>query len=208
MNQEQQSSNLSTPPDSVTSQVQDQLAQLSDPSPTLTNRATPKPWLKALSNKCVVVPVAVALVIIVAALVSMGVGVLYIGFKPASDKVVVRSTACDDLVNEYVKALTSTDEAFNIGSTMGRLAEKVPDDKAIANDANCQFFKLYSDFMAGRTEQAMERAHNIQKLLNNGAFLDARLPVFGSINAMIDMIQMRIDFQNDPNNNSGAAAGA
>ena len=118
-------------------------------------------------------------------------GIVYFGFKSPEEKIVVRSTACDMLINRYLAA--SSEEDFDLIMKMHELAGEVPNNSHARNDANCQFIQMYSALMFGDLEEAMELARHLQTLINDGLPLDARLPVFGSIGDMISIIQIAID---------------
>ena len=123
--------------------------------------------------------------------------------KSPGEKADVHLSICNGLVDEYIEA--SGKEGFSVDEEMGRLAEQVPDVDDARYDVNCQFFRLYSAYIDGDSEHAMELAQSIRALVDNGSPLDIRLPIFGSIDDIINSIQTQIDRRNSLDS-SGASS--
>jgi len=144
---------------------------------------------KGLSPRAII---AIALVIVVVLFtVGFATGLLYFGVKSPNEKVVVRSTACDELVDEYVKEAAEGAAISRPSEVFANLVDKIPDNDAARNDPNCQFIRLYDAFLSANFDGALGHANNIKTLLDDGLPLDARLPLFGSIDGMIRLINIQ-----------------
>jgi len=159
---------------------------------------------KSHKSHKIIITAIILLVVIAAVVAGFAAGYLYAGVKSPEQKVTVQSAVCDDLVNEYIKASTGT--TFNMAVEMNNLSQKVPNNDAAKNDPNCLFIKLYAAyFFNNNYSGALAYAKEIKTLLDDGKSLDVRLPVFGSIDGMIDVIQKQVDVRNEvqPGGSSG-----
>lgn len=149
-------------------------------------------------RKKLIIGLSAAGLVVVAIVVLLFTGFIYIGFKSPEQKVVVRQTACDSLVEEWVKLRDEMGNELSQRAVFTGLAERVPDSDIAGNDANCQFINMMNTLLTGDPAQALEHARSIRSLLDKNLPLDARLPILdGGADGAIDFIQRRIEFLNN-----------
>ncbi|MCL1876745.1 hypothetical protein FWF74_01805 [Candidatus Saccharibacteria bacterium] len=153
------------------------------PQPPVAHAHVKKKKLDLVHYRKWIIPAAVVVIVdMVVVLVLMISNTMYFGLKSPSEKVVVRQTACDALVDEYVEAIgkDNTDEM----GVVRKFAKKVPQTSAAESDATCQYIKFIGAFYSSDGENALKHAEKIKSLVDEGLYIDNRLPVFSSVDMM------------------------
>jgi flagellar basal body-associated protein FliL len=134
------------------------------------------------SKKSLIVIVVAIVLLVAAAATLLATGVVYIGVKSPAQKVTVRETTCDDLIERYVKA--SAGETFNPSDEIKNLAANVP--ATSENDINCQYIKLYAAYENGDQKSAENLAKTVKSLTDQDLAVDGRLPVTAGVNVLLN----------------------
>jgi hypothetical protein len=140
-------------------------------------------------------------------------GRVYIGVKDPTENVSVSTATniCKSLVDEYAEASSTLGADFDQYGKIAEIYQKIPDNADAVNDPNCEFIKMYVSMNTGEQEQALEHAKKIKALQNEGASIDTRLPIFGSIDDTITMLEASVNddidnSESDNNNDLGPGA--
>jgi len=130
----------------------------------------------------VIVGGAAGLILIAGLVTTWLMGLWYVGVKAPSEKIVVRQTACDNLIDDYTKAAAGS--VFNPADEMKKLAAQIPANSS--SDINCQYIKLYAAYNSGDQQAAENLAKTVTSLANQNGAVDERLPVTTGVNILLN----------------------
>jgi len=151
------------------------------------NQKPVKPVKKKLSTHVIILITALAIVII--AIILYASGILYIGFKAPSQRVVIQPQVCGEtIINKYNATLTETDMQ-TMKDDLKDLAAQINKKAGHDNDANCQFILYYANYWVRDYKAALANAKNLQKLRTQGQFFDNNMTPQSNVDSMAQYMQ-------------------